>query len=615
MIELDSKISWKRDVVGGKAQHLGELLALGLPVPPTAVVGIGEYPGELAPLYTWLEQILGAEPWKLAVRSSSATEDTELASKAGHFLSLLGEFDRSGLSTALARVRASGAEMAVIVQPLLQATVAGVLFSCDPLTYSREQMIVDWTTGLADQLVGGEEQGESLQVTNEGHPVRGVWPFSPDLLRDLLTAARTVQAEWRRPVDLEWVIDSESRLWIVQARPVVLPLGRAVALASETAFADLPSLVREHPKSRLRRHAVRLEIPMAPAIVEVAVDSPRDEKPPALGKCAGVSIVLLYPERVGDQVVREFAPVRGSDVEFFTKTCRRYSVRRYPKLDTVVAAKTAVHEAGLRSSWVSAVIVQAIWSAHATGIVHRSADGYLIEVALGHFVPKGIVPTSRILLNREKQVVSAVWAEQPTAYHFMDGHVVTETPPREQLRLDEETLARIAHTFDPLFDIYGEAVLEFGVLDGDDGPRVYLIDVAEPAAKDVNLNADLISSGVLSPGKCRGRLIRVELAEVGALDRHLHDRRSATVVEGEPVVILAERASVELLPYVGAENVVGFIFERGAILAHLCVVLREKGIPAILLNAADDARLSAGAEVAVDATSRALTASERVKVV
>lgn len=355
---------------------------------------------------------------------------------------------------------------------------------------------------------------------------------------------------------------------------------------------------------------------MAPAIVESWSSCPPQSPLAAnddLGEPAGVSVVLLHPERVQSQVVREFASVRGSDVDFFTRGCRRYSIRRYPRSIGVSAAKESVLKAGLETSWLSVAIVQAVWDAFATGIIRRTNDGYLIELAQGHFVPKGVVPTSTIVLDHERHVISTVWREQPAAYRFIDGHVVTEAPPEHQLKLDGTALRTIAAAFDPLFELYGDAALEFGLLEATDGLRPYLIDVAEGDTAGLSLDIELIRSGVLSVGKCRGRIRRVTLSAIGALDSHLHDRPEAAPVTGDNVVIVAERASVDLLPFVGAPGVSGFIFERGSILAHLAVVLREKGIPAVALE--DNLLIGSlpdEAVVEIDASDRSLSKAARV---
>jgi phosphohistidine swiveling domain-containing protein len=616
-VELSGKETLKREDGGGKAFYLGNLMKIGINVPPTIVLPEMADPIVIGDaIVDWLSRTCGAPPWSLAVRSSSAEEDTETSSNAGHFVSRLGTFDRESITSAVELVRASGPSMAVIFQPLIDARYAGVAFSCAPLTYLRNEFSVAWTSGLADRLVAGEERGEQLRMQPNGVVVQGNWPATAELLEEFAQSLRAIESSFDAPVDVEWVIDSAGRLWIVQARPVVLPPSQRVALDSEEHFGALPPLVKNHPKIRLRRHAHRCDVTMAPAIAEIVSypSHPSDAAVPEMNQAAGVSVVLLHPERINDSVIREFSPVHGYDVSFFTRGCRRYSVRRYPRVENISTARNFVLKAGLAAAWTSISIVQAIWSARATGIVRRTPDCYVIDIALGHFVPKGVVATSTLVLSRERVLLSAVWRDQDTVYHFVDGHVITESPPGSQLRLDDDTAVGVATAFDPIFDEYPNAALEFGLIERSPGKlHPYLIDVAEGDDGDIGLNPELINSGVLSVGHCKGRLWRVDSSSKSALDSHFHNRPDLAQLNDEGLIVVAERATVDLLSYVGAPGVVGFVFGQGSVLAHLAVVIREKGLPAVSLDdAAAFSKLPINTVVTLDAADSSLAPSDRV---
>ncbi len=555
----------------------------------------------------------------MAIRSSSVFEDSRGESQAGHYLSLLGTFDPATVELAIEEVRQSGPRMAVIIQPLLDASHAGVLFSCDPLSYSKDELTIVWTQGLADRLVAGDDSGERIRIGVDGKILAGAWPASSCSMTELLRGARLIEENIGGPADIEWVCDAARRLWFVQARAVVLPPPASVSLDSEASFSHLHATIRQHSKIRLRQRALKAGVTMAPALVECWSGNdtcrPNANDMSPFEKAAGVSVVLLHPERIDNQIVREFAPVHGHDVEFFAGSCRRYSVRRYPRAKGIAPAKESVLRAGLANCWISVAIVQAIWDAYATGIIQRSADGYVIDLARGHFVPKGVVPTSTIILSHDHDVVSTIWRDQPKAYRFIDGHVLTEELRVPRMILEDAVLRNIATTFDPLLDAYENTALEFGIVKYDKNQLVYLIDVAEGDAGGIALDAQLINSGVLSSGCCRGRALHVDLSSMGTLDKHFHDRPDTMATNGDDVVIFAERASVDLLPYIGAPGVVGFVFERGSVLAHLAVVLREKGIPAIALeDSVLFAKLQADFVVEMDASNKNLAKSERINI-
>lgn len=447
---------------------------------------------------------------------------------------------------------------------------------------------MNWTEGLADELVSGKQAGHFVQVRQETGEGNGPGAPLAAHLRDVVEAVRILEKELVTPVDVEWVVDQENRLWTVQVRPVVLPAAASIPLDSPENIARLPSVVRDHSKVRLRKAAIEAGVRMAPAhalVCRDAADFGADNTPAARDHTvAAMSVVLLHPLRVEARVIREFAPTQGGLAEVFTTGCRRYAIRRYPTVNAVAAAEHGVLLTGLKKSWVAVSISQEVWNAFATGIIREIDDGYILEIALGHFVPKGVVPTSTVVLSSEGTVVSASWREQSTVYHFLDGHVVTETPPKVQLRLDDRQLSQIVMQIKPLFRHYTRSALEFGLVEENGRSVPYVIDVAESDALSVELNPRLLASGILSVGRCTGRLEKLGDQPTQELDMHLHDRPQHLSAGEDQVVVVAQQASIDLLPYVGAPGVVGFVFNHGSILGHLAVVLREKGIPAIAMD-------------------------------
>jgi len=108
----------------------------------------------------------------VAVRSSAIGEDGALASFAGQHASFLNVRGLDGVLSAIANVWASGQTesarryrarmsiagepcVAVIVQALVPAEVAGVLFTIDPVSGSGERWIVEASWGLGEAVVGG----------------------------------------------------------------------------------------------------------------------------------------------------------------------------------------------------------------------------------------------------------------------------------------------------------------------------------------------------------------------------------------------------------------------------------------------------------------------------
>ena len=216
--------------VGGKAASLGELLAAGVRVPDGVVLMAGPADGPEPELRAAVRE-LGAGPF--AVRSSGISEDGTEHSFAGMYESVL-KVPADGVAAAvdhcLASARAArvgeyasaDGRMAVIVQRMVEPAAAGVALTADPINGDRRSCVVTAVRGLGERLVSGEAIGDEwVVVGGRATPRR-----QPEHAIDRRQAAR-VAIDARRideargaPQDIEWAIDGEGMLWILQARPM-----------------------------------------------------------------------------------------------------------------------------------------------------------------------------------------------------------------------------------------------------------------------------------------------------------------------------------------------------------------------------------------------------------
>ncbi len=297
-------------LVGGKALGLARLLAGGFPVPSGFCVTTEAYDRTLhalglSPTEQWQAALhsSGAERQRIlshccavirdcdidelttliidqarqlnlplhglwAVRSSATNEDGSHASFAGVYRTRLGiPLEKMGLAVKdlwlsiwdervlnyYATLRSSGTPpaMAVVIQPLLEARVAGVAYSIHPLTGRTTQVVINAVTGLAAVLVDGRVtpdhyvvemarnsqpnrisertasgQTQALQVTGQGlcelplpDNAIGRATLSDDQLLELARKAKQIEKTFDHPVDLEWLYDDRG-LWLLQARPI-----------------------------------------------------------------------------------------------------------------------------------------------------------------------------------------------------------------------------------------------------------------------------------------------------------------------------------------------------------------------------------------------------------
>ncbi len=297
----------KKDIplVGGKGANLGELASIGLPVPEGFVVtaraydrfiteaGIKENIRELLDgldvedteklndtagkirdliLKSHMPENLvedikqnykGIEDF-VAVRSSATAEDLPDASFAGQqdtFLNIKGEGDVleavkkcfASLFTPRAiyyRQRNNFPHekvyLAVVVQRMINADKAGVIFSVNPVTNSREEIIIEGAYGLGEAVVAGELTPHSYIIHKESHDIKDKsigkleWGYFRNRegktekrsiehghievldekeAKALTRFTKDIEKHYGIPMDIEWAIEA-GKVYILQARPV-----------------------------------------------------------------------------------------------------------------------------------------------------------------------------------------------------------------------------------------------------------------------------------------------------------------------------------------------------------------------------------------------------------
>ncbi len=256
--------------VGGKGHSLGRTAAAGLPVPPGFVVTTDAYrrlqqSGVRADrdfVARFAEKLHALGDGPVAVRSSATGEDGSETSFAGQQETILGVRGLDAVLDAVERCWASlhterakayrakqgvedaGLAMAVVVQELVPADAAGVLFTRDPLDATGRRMLVEASWGLGEVVVSGRVTPDRFQldrdtgavldrqlgakdvrVTAAGEePVpaadRARFCLSDDELSRLADLSRRVEAFAGEPRDVEWAV-AGGRVFL-QSRPITV---------------------------------------------------------------------------------------------------------------------------------------------------------------------------------------------------------------------------------------------------------------------------------------------------------------------------------------------------------------------------------------------------------
>jgi pyruvate,water dikinase len=207
---------------------------------------------------------LGPDDVPVAVRSSACAEDSEAASFAGQqetFLHVRGAdqvrarirdcwasfFSERALFYRSQKGSLADLGMAVVVQRMVQADVAGVLFTCDPVRGRRDRMVVEAVLGLGEAAVSGAVTPDHYILKRDGtvrkaqvhkqpyaivaSEAGGVAErqLSPDeggarkagdeLLAKLARLGDDLEQRVGVPQDIEWAVQ-DGELYVLQARPV-----------------------------------------------------------------------------------------------------------------------------------------------------------------------------------------------------------------------------------------------------------------------------------------------------------------------------------------------------------------------------------------------------------
>ena len=302
-----------RPTVGGKGGSLGELTKAGIAVPPGFVVRTGAFerflqaleaqapmrarvealdPDDLAAVTACSAELrarieksalpadveaeiraahaaLGHElaEGPVAVRSSATTEDAEDASFAGlqdTFLWVIGPeevlakvrtcwaslYSTESMTYRLKqRLPEAGVAMAVVIQRMVDARTAGVMFTRSPTTGDRSVMTIEGAWGLGSSVVGGEvtpdrwvvgkitgeisvrdisdkhvqhlpKAGGGVEEVDTPEERRREPCMSDEELAALKDIGRKVERHYGRPQDIEWAVDRGSgKILLLQSRP------------------------------------------------------------------------------------------------------------------------------------------------------------------------------------------------------------------------------------------------------------------------------------------------------------------------------------------------------------------------------------------------------------
>ncbi len=364
--------------VGGKGASLARLAAAGLPVPPgfhittaayrrfvtehglqeqilAAVSGVtadqpttleeasrqiaelfekSVMPDEIAGAIRQAYAELGGDDLPVAVRSSATAEDLPEMSFAGQqetYLNIHGEamvldaVKRCWASLWTARaigyrarqgIAPQDVSLAAVVQELVPADAAGILFTANPLTGARDQVMINAAWGLGEAIVGGQVTPDTVVVDRASGAIteqeinekdvmtvrtqlgtheeavpadrRSRAVLSPAQAAELARIGVQIEQLYGQPMDIEWAL-RDGHVSVLQARPITaLPKPAAGKQATQAAEWKLPN-----PKGHYYRSSVfeLLPDPISPLFATLGLPA-WDRAMNELMKSAGIADVF-----------------------------------------------------------------------------------------------------------------------------------------------------------------------------------------------------------------------------------------------------------------------------------------------------------------------------------
>ena len=238
VVRLDERDATDPHLTGGKAAALAVaetrgLHTLGGAVLTTAFGDDVDGGSDLAthPAGREVVELVGGGEHAVVGGSSSVLEDRAASSMAGQFESVIGvegydAFVRAVHAVLDSRGPAGVAEapIAVLVQPLIVPRFGGVMFGVDPVSGRSDRRVVTAVAGGPAALVSGEVDGSRYLLDESGRVLEHGLRDGPELpaiaISQLLGLSSRVAEVFGSPQDVEWAIDHDDRLWLLQSRPV-----------------------------------------------------------------------------------------------------------------------------------------------------------------------------------------------------------------------------------------------------------------------------------------------------------------------------------------------------------------------------------------------------------
>lgn len=556
----------------------------------------------------------------IAIRSSFPFEDQKEFSGAGQFATYLNV--RNELDEVISYVKKcwisffesmidlnvidniNDLNLAVIIQDFFAFKKLGVSFSIHPVT-GEEIILIESSTVANSVVEGGKSSITSYEIDKStleilGHRTSLESEMKACEIKILSQMTLKLESFFENGVDIEWGICAGGKIWLVQARSITTSIKKKNLLEEtmtiryididDPIMPNLPlnkyykGLIQQHWKKRkwMREEAKKFGVPLY-----------------------NLGLLIFKKEAVHTEMYYEIVDYHDSDklyIMFEANGSTYDMIIKKEELSMIIDT--------YYSKYVGEIIIwiSEYYEPEYSGLATVLNDRILIEYVPGDIdgLVKPGAQFSTLIFDLEGNIIDKQLAAV-TSYWALDMNkrkTYTLTLPLAQVfNLPDHIVTDAIELAKIMCKRFGNVRVEWVCVKN--RARIYDLSVEN---QDLNLNNIVKSHSsdfrILSPGQASGSVILLTEGKLLEIKKLIKKRRSVvpSIAELEE---FSKQEVIEMKKYILSTNsdcnpiivskypdlnlcmfipeAAGFIFEEGALLSHMGIILREAGIPAIIV--------------------------------
>jgi phosphoenolpyruvate synthase/pyruvate phosphate dikinase len=137
-------------------------------------------------------------------------------------------FDARAISLRAQRGRQrSDVDIAVVIRRQIRSSCAGMMFTIDPASGDRNQLVIEASSGNGEAAVSGQVSSdryvvEKAQMTIVTRSERAKDALDDDQLLRLAELGIAIEREYGAAQDTEWAFDPDGAIWLLESRPITM---------------------------------------------------------------------------------------------------------------------------------------------------------------------------------------------------------------------------------------------------------------------------------------------------------------------------------------------------------------------------------------------------------